>query len=65
MSLESLDGTFSFVGPFLKRCDELPFNFVVVEVGSERGRAFVVEYLELSMVAMCTKEVVGLCVGLL
>ncbi len=56
MSLESLDGTFSFVGSFLKRCYELPFNVVVVKVDSECGRAFVVEYLELSMVTMCTKD---------
>ncbi len=65
MPLEGLDGTFSFVGPFLERCDELPFDLVVVKVGSEGGRAFIIEYLKLGMVSMCTKEVVSLCVGML
>ena len=63
MPFYCLDGSFCFVGSLLEGWDELPFNVVVGEVGFELVRAFVIEHLELCVMAVGSEEEVGVRVG--
>ncbi len=63
MPFHCLDGSFCFVGSLLVGGYELPFNVVVGEVGYELVRAFVIEHLELRVMAVGSEEEMGVRVG--
>ncbi len=65
MSFEGLDGALCFVGPFVVRCDHLPFDFEGIEVVLEGTGVLVIEYLDSSVVAMVAEPMVSSGVGLL